>query len=64
MINPYYFTARALQIGFNNTLESLHFNHANSKLIIQLNYPEFGIEVHYIIKIIIELSVTHAKFVN
>ena len=54
MINPYYFTERNLEIGFNFTLESHHFNHANSKLIIKPNYPEFVIEVHYNIKIIKE----------
>ena len=52
MINPYYFTDRVLQVGFNITLESHHINHADSKLIVKPNYPEFGIEFHYINKII------------
>ena len=38
MINPFYFTDRALQVGFNITLESHHINHANSKLIVKPNY--------------------------
>ena len=52
MTNPYYFTDRNLNAGFNITLESHHTNHANSKLTITPTYPEFGIEVRYIIKII------------
>ena len=31
MINPYYFTDRALRVGFNITLGSHHTNNANSK---------------------------------
>ena len=51
MRNPYYFTDRASQVGFYNTLESHHINHANSKLNIKPNYPESGIEFRYSIKI-------------
>ena len=51
MINPYYFTERNLKVGFKINLDSHHFNHANSKLTITPNYPEFGIEVRYINKI-------------
>ena len=54
MINPYYFTDRALQVGFNLTLEIHHFDHANSELTMKPNYPEFGIEVRYINKILRE----------
>ena len=61
MINPYYFTNRVLQLGFNITLESDHNNHANSMLIIKPNYPEFGIAVRYTIKIIKDLSVIYAR---
>ena len=43
--NSYYFTDRVLQVGFNLTLKSHDNNHANSKLNIKQNYPEFGIEV-------------------
>ena len=39
-------------MGFKINLDSHHFNHANSKLTITPNYPEFGIEVRYINKII------------
>ena len=48
MINPYYFTNRALQVGFEINLDSHHINHANSKLTITPNFPEFGIELRYI----------------
>ena len=63
-INPYYFTDRNLKVGFNITLESHHINHANSKLIIKPNYPEFGIEVRYINKIMKELSIIYARLIN
>ena len=64
MINPYYFTDRVLQVGFNITVESHRINHANSELIVKPNYFEFGIEVRYINKIIKELSVIYATLIN
>ena len=57
MLNPYYLTDRNLRVGFKVNLDSHHINHANSKLTITSNYPEFGIEVRYINKIMKELSV-------
>ena len=60
MINPYYFTDRVLQIGFNITLESHHFNHAISEIVIKPKYLQLGIEVRYIIEIIEEISVIYA----
>ena len=50
MTNPYYFTDRVLQVGFNFTLESHHINHANSKKIIKPNCPEFGIDFVIVLK--------------
>ena len=64
MINPYYFTDRALQIGFKINLDSHNLHHANSKLTIIPNYPEFGIEVRYINKILKELAVIYARLIN
>ena len=64
MITPYNSTDRLLQIRFNNTLESHHFNHANSKIFIRPNYPEFGSEVRSINKIIQELSDFNASIIN
>ena len=63
-INPYYFTDRNLRVGFRIILDSHHINHANSKLTIVPNYPEFGIEVRYINKIMKELSVFYARLIN
>ena len=60
MINPYYFTDRKLKVGFTINLDNYHINHANSKLTITPNHPEFGIEVRYINKIIKELSIIYA----
>ena len=64
VINPFYFTDRALRVGFIITLESHHINHANSKLIIKPNYPEFGIEVRYKNKLKKELSVFYARLID
>ena len=64
MINPYYFTDRALQIGFKINLDSHNLHHAISKLTIIPNYPEFGIEVRYINKIMKELAVIYARLIN
>ena len=61
MNNPYYFTDTALQVESNITLGSHHINHANSNLIIRPNYPEFGIEVRFIKKMMKELSVVYAR---
>ena len=57
MLNPYYFTDRNLKVGFKINLDNHHINHANSKLTLTPNYPEFGIEVRYINNIVNKLSV-------
>ena len=62
--NPYYFTDRILKVGFKIDLDSHHINHANSKSFITPIYPEFGIEVRYINKIMKELSVIYARSIN
>ena len=64
MFNPFYFTDRALQVGFKINLDSHNLHHANSKLTIIPNYPEFGIEVRYINKILKELAVLYARLIN
>ena len=64
MLNPYFFTDRALRVGVKINLGSHHINHVNSKLTILANYPEFGIEVRYINKIVKELSVIYARLIN
>ena len=64
MINPYHFTDGNLKVGFKTSLDSHRINHANSKLTITPNYPEFGIEVRYINKIMKKLSVIYARLVN
>ena len=64
MINPYYFTERALRVGFNINLDSHHINHANSKITSIPNHPEFGIEARYIKKVLKELSVIYARLEN
>ena len=64
MLNPYYFTDRNLKVGFKNNLDSHHINRANSTLTITPSYPEFGIEIRYVNKIIEELSIIYARLIN
>ena len=64
MINPYCFTDRNLKVGFKINLDSHHINHANCKLSITQNYPEFGIEVRYTNKIVKKLSVIYDGLIN
>ena len=64
MIHPYYFTDRNLKVGFKINLDSHHFNPLTSKLTISPNYPEFGIEVRYINKIMKELCNIYARLMN
>ena len=64
MLNQYYFTDRALQVGFKINLDSHNLHHTNSKLTIIPNHPEFGIEVRFINKIMKELSVIYARLKN
>ena len=63
MLSPYYFTDRALGVGFNINLDSHHVNHANYKLTIIPNYPEFGIEVRFI-NINLKKSILNARITN
>ena len=64
MINPYFFTNRALQVAFKINLDSRHKNHANSKLTITPNFPEFGIKLRYINEIMKELAMIYARLLN
>ena len=64
MINPYYFIDKNLKIGFKINLESHNFSHAKSILTITPNFPEIGIEIRYINKIVKELSVVYARLIN
>ena len=64
MLNPYYFSDKNLKAGFKINLDSHHINHAISKLNITPNFPEFGIEIRNIIKIVKELSNIYARLMN
>ena len=64
MLNPYYFTNRSLKVGFKFNLDSHHINHANSKLTITPNYPEFGTEVRYINKFMKVIFISYAGLIN
>ena len=63
-LNPYYFTDRIIRVGLKIELDSHNINHANSKLNIKPIYPEFGLEVCYINKILEELSISYARLIN
>ena len=64
MINPYYFTDRAIQVGFSISLERHRSNHAISRKKLQPNFSEFGIEFRYINKILKELAAIHVRLIN
>ena len=64
MINPYNFTDRNLKVGFKINLDSHNLHHINSNLTITPNYPEFGIEIRYINKIMKELAMIYARLIN
>ena len=51
-------------MGFKINLDSHHINHANSKLTITPNFPEFGTEIRYTNKIMKEISVIYARLIN
>ena len=53
-----------MKVGFKIDLDSHHINHANPKLFITRNFPEIGIEIHYINKIKKKLSVIYARLTN
>ena len=64
LINPYYFIDENLKIGFKINLESHNISHANSISTITPNFPDIGIELRYINKIIKEMSVIYARLIN
>ena len=64
MINPYYFTDRKLKVAYKINLDSHHINHLNSKLTITSNFENTGIEIRFINKIMREMSIIYARFIN
>ena len=63
-LNLYYSRDTELQIGFNPTLDSHHFNHTNSKLTFKPNFKDIGIERRYINKIINEMATNYASLID
>ena len=51
-------------MGFFINLGTHYINHANSKLTIQRNFPELGIETRYINKISKEMATFNARLIN
>ena len=64
MLKPYYFTKRALQVGFNINLNSHKINHSNSILTIEPNFPEIGNDFRYNSKILKEMATLYARIKN
>ena len=64
MNNPYCFTDRALQVGFNIGLDSHHINRSKSKINIKPIFPNFGIEFRYLNKILKEMAIIYARLIN
>ena len=64
MINPYYFTDRELEVGFNIALDNHHINHSNSKPTIKPNYSDFGTDKTYVNKIFKEIANKYARIIN
>ena len=58
------FIDRTLQVGVNIYLESHHINHANSKLTIIPNFPEYGIELQNNNKTLKELATIYSRILN
>ena len=64
MLTPYYFTDRALKVGFRINLDSHTINHANSKLTILPVYSGFGIETICNNKVLKEMVNFYARLIN
>ena len=64
MINPYYFIDENLRIGFKINVESHNFNHANSLLNIEPDFPDIGVETRYINKIQKKMATIYARLIN
>ena len=64
MINRYYFTDRALQVGHNNTKDNNHITHSISKTKIEPKFKELGIKTRYIIKILKVMATNNGGILN
>ena len=53
-----------MKFGFKINLESHNINHANSVLISIPNFRDIGIKTRHIKKILKELAITYARFIN
>ena len=61
MRNPYYFTDRALHVGFDKNLDSHIINHAISKLTSKPNFPGLVIQTRYLNEILKEMTSIFAR---
>ena len=64
MNNPYLFTDKNIQAGFEIDLDGHHINLANSKLFIKPISQDFGIETRYFDEILKEMAVIYARLIN
>ena len=63
-INPYYFTDGSLQVGFDINLDSVHINHAKSKLTNKPKCSEIGIEIRFVFERSEEMVFIYARLKN
>ena len=64
MLNPDFFTERALQVGYKVNLDSQNINHASSKIFNKPNFHELGTETRYISEILKEMAIIYARIIN
>ena len=64
MISSCYFPDRAIQNGFNITLDSPDINHAISKFFNKPRFIELGFETKFIFKILKDMANFYARLVN
>ena len=53
-----------MKIGLKIILERYNINHANSRLNIEPNFPDIGIETRYVNKILKEMATIYARLIN
>ena len=64
-IDPYYFTGRDIQLGFNINFDSDNIDYATSISTLTPNFSEFGIEFRYINnKILKEMAAIYGRLIN
>ena len=64
MITTFYYTDKALKVGFIFTLVSHHIDHFHSKITVKPNYIELDTETRYNNETLIQMATLYAKLKN